>query len=414
MVRLVKGDAVTTDASPNARVLRNNERLLDAAVSAAATEGWTGLTFVGVADRAGLSRRPLQDRYSDASQMMAAVWRERCGPALTKTLETCVAASGIDGGGSGADLARAMAVLVHPDDTHRAAAELLMIAQFDSVVHDEVLASLGERVAQWCDTSVSDNKARAAQHAYLISVGLGLLIFGRRAATADLDLSDICDALHQALSSPSLPVRLPNDDFAHLDRPVPFATGDSTTDALLQATLDAVGLEGYDRMSVDRIATNAGSSQGALFARYPTKLALFIDATRRQNAVAVRLNAAAMTAVEESRGEGVAEATAIREFQRPFRAHLRAITLEGIRVAWHDDDLRQAVVRELAEYEAEVGATGTPSFPTSAWFHFAFAVGVGVLMLPLLFEPCWKLPYDVVTSPLIDLQAERAKQWTAG
>jgi AcrR family transcriptional regulator len=191
---------------------------------------------------------------------------------------------------------------------------------------------------------------------------------------------------------------------------VPFATGDATTDALLQATLDAVGREGYDRMSVDRISTNAGSSQGALFARYPSKLALFIDATRRQNAVAMRLNAAAMAAVEESRGEGVAEATAIREFQRPFRAHLRAITLEGIRVAWHDEDLRQAVVRELTEYEAEVAAAGPQNYLTTAWFHFAFAVGTGVLMLPLLFESCWKLPYDVSTVPLLDIQAERAKQ----
>ena len=401
---------MTTDASPNARVLRNNERLLDAAVSAAASEGWTGLTFVGVADRAGLSRRPLQDRYSDASHMMAAVWRERCGPALTRTLEACVAASGIDGGGSGAALTAAMDVLIHPDDTHRAAAELLMIAQFDSVVRDEVLAGLGARIAEWCDAPAGDSRVQEAQRAYIISVGLGFLIFGRRSATPELDFSDVFDALHQAMASPSSPVRLPNDDFAHLDRPVPFGTGDATTDALLQATLDAVGLEGYDRMSVDRIATNAGSSQGALFSRYPTKLALFIDATRRQNAAAVRLNAAAMIAIEQARGEGVAEATAIREFQRPFRAHLRAITLEGIRVAWHDEDLRQAVVKELADYEAEVAAQGPGSYLTTAWFHYGFAVGVGVLILPLLFEPCWKLPYDVATTPLLELQAQRAAQ----
>jgi AcrR family transcriptional regulator len=390
---------------PNSRVLRNNERLLDAAVSAAAHEGWTGLTFVGVAERAGLSRRPLQDRYSDASHLMAAVWRERCGPALTSTLQRCLNASGIDGGGSPESLVAAMDALIHPDDTHRAAAELLMIAQFDSVVREEVLTTFGTQVASWCDSAGSGGTVRASQTAYLMSVGLGFLVFGRRSVAADLDFTDVFAALHEALRNPTSPSLLPGDDFTHLDRAVPFESGDATTDSLLQATLDAVGLEGYDRMSVDRIATNAGSSQGALFARYPSKLSLFIDATRRQNAIAMRLNASAIADVESAHGEGIAEATAIREFQQPFRAYLRAITLEGIRVAWHDEDLRQAVLDELAEWEAEVAAGGPASFGTAAWFQFGFAVGVGVLVLPLVFESCWKLSYDVVTVPLVALQA---------
>ena len=392
---------------PNSRVARNNDRLLDAAVSAAATDGWTGMTFVGVAERAGLSRRPLQDRYADASHMMAAVWRERCGPALTSTLARCLDVSGIGGSGSGPELAEAMGVLIQPDDTHRAAAELMMIAQFDEVVRAEVVRTLGEQIAAWCSASGTHGRVRAAQRAYVVSAGLGFLVFGRRSAVPDLDFSYVCDALHAALASPSAPVRLPHDDFAHLDRPVPFETGDPTTDALLQATLDAVGLEGYDRMSVDRIATKAGSSQGALFARYPSKLSLFIDATRRQNAVAVRLNSAAMAAVEAARGDGVAEATAIREFQRPFRAHLRAITLEGIRVAWHDEDLRQAVIKELTDWEEESARKNPQAFGTSAWFHFGFAMGVGVLVLPLMLESCWKLPYDVITTPLLALQAKQ-------
>lgn len=401
--------SATSSATPtSSRVSLNNARLLDAAVSAAADEGWTGLTFVGVAERAGLSRRPLQDRYPDASHMMAAVWQERCEPALSAVLEGSLAVCGIDDAGSAQDLGKELHAVLHPDETLRAAAELLMIAQFDPHVRQAVVSTLGEKVAVWCQVSADagdGGKIRAAQSAYVISLALGFLIFGRRSATSSLDFSDQFAVLHRAMREPSSAVRLPRDDFAHLDRPVPFETGDTTTDLLLQSTLDAVGAEGYDRMSVDRIAVAAGSSQGALFARYPSKLSLFIDATRRQNAVAARLNASAIGSLESSFGGGIAEAVAIREFQRPFRAHLRAITLEGIRVAWHDEDLRQAVIQELADYELEVAANDSALYGSSSWFHFAFAVGAGVLILPILHESCWRLPYDVVTSPVNSLQA---------
>ena len=392
---------VVSAVATSSRVSRNNQRLLDAAVSAAADEGWTGLTFVGVAERAGLSRRPLQDRYPDASHMMAAVWRERCEPALSAVFERTLAASGIYQTGSDQELTHELDSVIHPDETLRAAAELLMIAQFDKLVREAVVSTLGAKVAAWCDSGV-----RAAQNAYVISLALGLLIFGRRSAASSLDFSEPFAVLHRALRSPSSPVQLPLDDFSHLDRPVPFDTGDATTDALLQSTLDAVGSDGFDRMSVDRIAVAAGSSQGALFARYPSKLSLFIDATRRQNAVAVRANAAAMGGLEALYGGGVAEAVAIREFQRPFRAHLRAITLEGIRVAWHDEDLRQAVIQELADYELEVAANGTAVYGSGSWFHFAFAIGAGVLILPILHRECWQLPYDVVTAPILAMSAD--------
>ncbi len=401
-------DAVSAVAT-SSRVSRNNQRLLDAAVTAAADEGWTGLTFVGVAERAGLSRRPLQDRYPDASHMMAAVWRERCEPALSAVFERTLAASGIYQTGSDQELTHELDSVIHPDETLRAAAELLMIAQFDKLVREAVVSTLGAKVAAWCassDAGDSDSGVRAAQNAYVISLALGLLIFGRRSAASSLDFSEPFAVLHRALRSPSSPVQLPLDDFSHLDRPVPFDTGDATTDALLQSTLDAVGSDGFDRMSVDRIAVAAGSSQGALFARYPSKLSLFIDATRRQNAVAVRANAAAMGGLEALYGGGVAEAVAIREFQRPFRAHLRAITLEGIRVAWHDEDLRQAVIQELADYELEVAANGTAVYGSGSWFHFAFAIGAGVLILPILHRECWQLPYDVVTAPILAMSAD--------
>ena len=75
-------------------------------------------------------------------------------------------------------------------------------------------------------------------------------------------------------------------------------------------------------------------------------------------------------------------------------------------MAWHDEDLRQAVIQELADYELEVAANGTAVYGSGSWFHFAFAIGAGVLILPILHRECWQLPYDVVTAPILAMSAD--------
>jgi len=55
-------------------------------------------------------------------------------------------------------------------------------------------------------------------------------------------------------------------------------TGDDGRDALIAAAMAVVARSGVERATVSRIARRAGFTSGGLFARYPTKLALLLDA----------------------------------------------------------------------------------------------------------------------------------------
>ena len=92
----------------------------------------------------------------------------------------------------------------------------------------------------------------------------------------------------------------------------------------------------------------------------------------------------------------------IREFQRPDLHGYRAISLEQVRMALHDERLREVQWGELellvAQALAEApnwAAAGTP-----AHLHLSVAIGLGVTVLPILAPEAWLLPYDVVTVPL--------------
>jgi AcrR family transcriptional regulator len=226
-------------------------------------------------------------------------------------------------------------------------------------------------------------------------VGLGLVLVARRPGIERIDVERIADVLLRALANPAPARPLPDIDSPHFHGPIPFDTGDDVRDRLLQATLDIVGERGFDAATVDAIAQRAGSSEGALFARYPTKVALYLDASQRQAAHGLRSTEAFIETVTLTQGRGIAEAAIIREFMRPGRDHLRIFALEQLRTGWHDPILREAVMREYTAFVAEAHAT-KPGF-NLAEAHVGFAIGGGTLLLCVLYPDAWLLPYDVVT-----------------
>ena len=323
--------------------------------------------FARIAREAGTSRRPLQDRYAGRSQRAASTWTESAEPVLRGLLLELLASAGLlETAPDDERFADVLDALVHPVEEVRAAVEFLIVAQFDEELGGAVDQTLGRQITRWCTpTSGALTREDAARRAFLLSAALGLVLVACRPGV---------DAI---------------------DAPVPFDTGDPVRDRLLQATLDEVGTRGYDAATVDAIAQAAQSSQGALFARYPTKVALFLDASRRQAAFALRANEEWMSRIEEDWGHGVAEAAFIRESQRPGRHHLRVITLEQMRTGWHEPAVREALAREYAAFIAESHAT-KPGFNVSE-SHAGLAIGGGTLLLCILYPDAWLLPYDVVT-----------------
>lgn len=381
-------------ASP--RVRRTDRALCAASIKVAAQEGWGDFTFAQVARAAGTSRRPLQDRYAGRSDLAAAAWRESAEPVLRGILVEFLASAGLLQSQPDRDrLVGVLDELAHPSLEIQAAVEFLIVAQFDEILTSALQQTLGAEIGRWCTPTEDLRREEAASRAFMLSVALGLVLVARRPGVERIDVERVADVLLRVLASPAPARPLPEMDSPHFQDPVPFDTGDDVRDRLLQATLDIVGERGYDAATVDAIAQRAGSSEGALFARYPTKVALYLDASQRQAAHGLRSNEACMEAVARTHGRGVAEAAIIREFMRPGRARLRIFALEQLRTGWHDPTLREAVMREYAAFIAEAHAT-RPGF-NLAEAHLGFAVGGGTLLLCVLHPDAWLLPYDVVT-----------------
>lgn len=386
-------------------MLRNSERILSAAVLAAAADGWAGLAPTAVARLCGMSQRAVQSRYPHRPDLGAAVWTERSGPALRQALDGALAAAGLlDGEPSQDDFREAMGRLSRPSNELRAAVELLIISMFEPVVRDAVRDDIAHDATDWCTPRRGQvPRALAARRAYLIMVSLGLLAAGRRQSVSRLNLTGEFDHLFTALQDPASPGSLPTARPEHVTT-LAFDTGDPILDALLVATLDQVGELGFDGATSMAIAGAAGVSETTIFLRYPTKLAMFVDAAARQQAIAFRANEEFTERVASRHGRAVAEAVTIREFLHPDLARPRAIYAEELRVSWHDEELRQRQEAELEGFVEEMRLEH-PEWSTAetpARFHMAYATGLGYALLPLVAPEAWSLPFDVITRPLTD------------
>jgi AcrR family transcriptional regulator len=388
-----------------ARVLRNDALILDGALDAAAEDGWPGLALLAVARRVGLSQRPVATRFADRSELARTVWRERAGPALLATLEEALSAAGLLAGEPSAPSFRAaMEGLARPEARLRAAAELLVMSNFDPGLAREVESGFGAQLREWCSPRAGQvTRAQAARRAYLLIVALGLVAVGRRPGADRIALTDVLDSRFAALQSSATPRSLPSAHLQHVEDDVPFGTGDPIQDALLTSVLRLVGTAGYEGASTARIARDAGVAEANIFLRYKSKLDLFVDASVRHQELGFPANAQFQQALEEQYGPGVAEAVMIREILRPAFAHQRSVSVEELRVSWHDAGLLRRQEEAFAAFVSQLGEANHELMPAAsqARVHMGLATGFGVMLLGIVAPEAGSLPYDVVTIPLL-------------
>lgn len=382
-----------------AQVQENDARIVQAAGAICARDGWLSLSPLRVASESGLSRTAVQARYQDDVDLAVAVWQQYALAPVTTVLHgTLAAAELLTTADAPRTLDRALASLTANDPRLRAAAELLVLAHFQPRLAAAVDASLGQVVRDWLTPS---GDAPVGQRAYLLSLSLGLLLTARRRGATRLDWTPIADRLHAGLHTPTADQTLPRIRAPHLGHDLDFGTGDQDLEALLNATLHEVGERGFDGATTKGIARSAGVTEGFLFGRYASKLALFLDVTERQQALAYAANEAFTDALATRCPPGVAEAVTIREHQRPDFARERALMMEQWRIGWHVPDVAKAQERELAAIFTAIDTAHPGRFGQDAALkHYAHAHGLGVALLPLLAPGAWKLPYWRATVPL--------------
>lgn len=383
------------------RSLRNDTRILTAAVEVLADEGYTGLSLTGVSRRAGLSIRPVRDRYPDRSALIAAIWADEVrAPLLASFREVVDAADQVDEKALLAGFRSLTSPSVHP----RAATEILIVAAHDPATSTLITADLGNELSGWLNPRSRGGSAGAATRGYVIMVALGLILESWRADARKVILDAEVAALCRALRSPAKAQRLPTESADHLEGEPVWDTGEPAWDAVLRATLRQVGHRGYDGATVESIAAEAGYSQTVLFSRYPTKRDAFLDATHRMFAAATELNFAYQQRIAARYSPGIAEAVMLREYMKPGRELARTIGLEQYRLAWHDREMRSALEVEQADFRRHYRKAHPELNDTQfrARLHMEHAIGMGPVLLAQLDPTAWRLPYDVITVPLVD------------
>lgn len=384
------------------RAVANDVRILDAAESILAGEGWESASVLAVAERAGLSRRPVLSRFGDRPGLVVEVWAQRLAVPLVEALTATVESrSQFDPSA----LVAALEVFRRPSPQLQAAAELLVVSSFQPEVREAVETALGPSLAGWLTPRAGGlSRADAARNASALALALGVLLETRgypNDVAIDLD-SDLAQ-LARALDAAGSPRRLPTDRATFLDEE-PVLDSDPGMAAMLAATLRLVGQHGYEATTIDRIAAECGRTSGFIFGHYANKRELFLDATGRLLAQAERNSFEFQSRIAERTSWGIADAAMLREIMRPEHRQVRTITLVQYRLSWHDDGVRAAFQAPRATAVERIMQEDPSLGEAQAWGRafVGLARGIGYGMLAQLHPGAYALPMDVVSVPLID------------
>lgn len=380
------------------RVARNDATVLSAGVHVLADVGWSGFTVASVARMAGLSDKAVRSRGNDPGELAAWLWSASLGPGIVSKLSAVVRElEAARASGSAARLVEALTGCVTTDSSSRAVVEALIMGRFEPRLRHAIESDLGAAMQVWLAPSRDADAARAG---YAMALALGLMLSAHY-PQAQVNL-DVALAHHaEALLSDTPPHAVPDRPARHMDDYPELAPGDPALDILLNQTLELVGTHGFDRVTVMEIATSAGVTEGMVFYRYPTKLALFVDATRRQHAAGWQLNHDYAESLAREFPPGIADAIHIREYLKPGREMSRSMLLEQLRLGRRHPELMTETLEVIDEFLAQLDEQDK-SPASAAGFYVSEARDIGLCALPLLAPECWLLPFDVVTVPLHD------------
>lgn len=395
-----------------ARVNRNSDTILDAALIILSNEGWGDLTISQVARESALSPFTIRSRAPTPGALAAWLWRDRLAPVALDLLASGLAeleCAGQPGEHQALVLAGRKALTRTPEMD--AIAEILVIAYFDAEVAEAVDESLSDALQAWCTPSARLSPEKAARAAYAVSLTIGLLLMSRYPWARDPGLDEALRLRSIALSMCVITEDLPEADASHMDvRPI-LAADDEALDLLLNAALESISRLGFDATTVKDVTEAAGYSEGLAFGRYRTKMALFIDATSRQEAFGWRENAEFMRSIECKHGLAVAEAIYFREALAPGRRSARVMTLEQLRLSWHNITLLTAAIDVLRGFREQlIQEPGWGQIETEADFFLNTAAPLGALLLPRMLPEAFTLPWNAVTVPLFDVLQDRPAQ----
>jgi len=324
--------------------------LIDAACAEIVVVGLDRLSMVGVARRAEVTTGALYPRFESATELAVRVWEERAWPALEQHLDGALIEA------REGPMTATAARLVDTPPELVIAAEFLVVAARDAALHEVVAPRIGDWLARHGGTvGFYDGPSIAL-------VGLATLVTGPLAIalTGEVPRKDWAGGLEGfagALFSDLLPRARGRVEPVMLVVE-PARTGDELRDVLLAAAVDVVVESGFENATVARLARRSAYSTQAIYLRYPTKAALFVDVVETVLFPIMRLIGEANLAAFSSADPGAGLGAVAAGYLAPDWARWRRLRLETQLAARHEPELarvfRTEHERSAVDWSAEV------------------------------------------------------------
>ena len=318
------------------KVRENDRRVRAALVATIAEQGWSSVTFTGVAKRAGFTVGALYARAESPSELGNDLWADEVHGFFVESLDELLAA--VESGDAG----RVRRFATDWDTRTTSASvlvELLVASLFDDELAEGVGASARAELTARCVPTGPADAHRAAVATLCICFFLGRALALRSTGPLPPLTDDQVTVFSQYAAAPPADlepaVRVPLTFLRDPASPASAATD------LDRCVIDVLGRVGYRKCTVARIARAAGVSKGSLASHFDTKAQFVADAAHRilLTPLEVWEQYAPVVAAE---GPLTARARFLAEFLRPEHRDLWRINLELAHAA--------LVVPELAEF----------------------------------------------------------------
>lgn len=310
-------------------VAANDEAIRQALCSMALEAGWDGVTFTGVAKRAGLTVGAVYGRAENPAELGIDLWESTVGPWFSEAVDRLFDAADRDEPRIIVDRMREWGSA----DEAALAAELLIASLFEEDLAEVVRADALSLLSARCRPSAAAPRVtahHAAAAVLLLSFAFGRAIAHRAGvALPSLTLRDGQVLAGHRRAAPGRS-RIPQPKELHWVRPLDEL--DPHTRTVVRGTVDVVGRVGYRRATIARIGRAAGVPRGGVLSHYKDKAGLVAGAARLALVPPGEVWSQYVDVVAEY-GPLLSRAIFLADFLKPDNAPLWAVNLELARMS---------------------------------------------------------------------------------
>ena len=270
--------------------------------------------------------------------------------------------------------------------------------------HDFVCEAISTDIKAHFANPILVSQTAKAQYVFYFQFILGVL-FHYRGQVIDREL--LVDHLHKLLVNgiePAEASTIPEVDASFIRGSYVLPEQTPHHD-LMNACLTCVAENGFSATTTKMIAKTALVSEGKLFAYFPTKLDLFLEAMSHQIENGFATNFKEISKWNEQFGAGISAAILIREYQREGIDIERAVQVEFLRLAWHRPDMFEKRLQHVNKALIEIGVASIEKISPEQDVEMLLSVAStsGAIIVARLDRDAYKLPYAVVTQKIFGI-----------